>query len=92
MKKIIKFYTSTCGPCKIQTEWLKKLENVEIQNVDIEDDDSMELMIKYKVRNVPTLVLLDDTDEVLRVFHGLTEIDEINKVIDFYNKKQNEVN
>lgn len=87
MKKIIKFYTSTCGPCKIQTEWLKKLENVEIQNVDIEDDDSMELMIKYKVRNVPTLVLLDDTDEVLRVFHGLTEIDEINKVIDFYNKK-----
>lgn len=87
MKKIIKFYTSTCGPCKIQTEWLKKLENVEIQNVDIEDDDSMELMIKYKVRNVPTLVLLDDTNEVLRVFHGLTEIDEINKVIDFYNKK-----
>lgn len=86
MKKIIKFYTSTCGPCKIQTEWLKKLENVEIQNVDIEDDDSMELMIKYKVRNVPTLVLLDDTDEVLRVFHGLTEIDEINKVIDFYKK------
>lgn len=88
MKKIIKFYTSTCGPCKIQTEWLKKLENVEIQNVDIEDDDSMELMIKYKVRNVPTLVLLDDTDEVLRVFHGLTEIDEINKVIEYHVNKE----
>lgn len=85
--KILKFYSSTCGPCKLQTEWLKQLDNIDIEHINIEDDNSIEIINKYKIRNVPTLVLLDDKEEVLRVFNGLTKIEDIEKIIEYHGQK-----
>lgn len=85
--KLLKFYTSTCGPCRIQTEWLKQLKDIEIEHINIENEESIDLVCKYKIRNVPTLVLLDDKEEVLRVFNGLTKISEITKILEYHEKE-----
>lgn len=61
--KLLKFYAEWCGPCKTQTEVLKgfDLNGTELEEIDI--DVSIDQAVKYKVRSVPTLVLLNDAGE-----------------------------
>ena len=57
MIKIVDFYATWCGPCKVFSktlEEIKELPDVTIEKVDIEDNP--ELTEQYKVRSVPTLV------------------------------------
>lgn len=82
--KLLKFYAPWCGPCKQQGEFLKEVTGVEIQDVNIEEDE--DTPIKYRVRSVPMMVLLDDNEEVLREFRTLTKTEDIQQVINFYNK------
>ena len=41
---------------------LEELKNVEIQEIDILDEDSEELVNKYKVTSIPTIIVLNDDD------------------------------
>ena len=53
MPMIIKFYTKSCGPCKMVTNALDELE-VTYEEVDIEED--MQSAIDNRVSSVPTLI------------------------------------
>lgn len=81
MKKILKFYSKTCGPCKVMSKRLEELKNVEIQEIDILDEDSEELVNKYKVTSIPTIIVLNDGEPVAQ-FKGIASIDKIQEVID----------
>lgn len=84
--KLLKFYSTTCIPCKQQGEILKQVKGIEVQDIDIEEDENIELISNYKVRNVPMLVLLDENEDPLRVFRGVTKANDIQTVVDFYTK------
>ena len=65
--RLLKFSAEWCQPCKMLA---KTLEGVNlpytISSIDI--DDSPNLAADYKVRGVPTMVLVDDNDkEVARL-------------------------
>lgn len=86
--QIFKFFSNSCGPCKVQGDNLKMFStthpDVEIVEVDVEKEENEELFDKYKIRTIPTLKVVSD-DTVLKSFVGLT----VNSTLeDWYNEYQ----
>ena len=83
-KKIIKFYATWCGPCKIYGKTWDKIvpgyeDQVDVINIDI-DKDTSGLAAKYKVASVPTTVLIrEDGSEVKKT--GRLSADELTELI-----------
>ena len=76
-KKVLKFSASWCQPCKMLSKTIEGMTiETPIEEVDI--DDNQELAVEYKVRGVPTLVMLDDGQEVKRITGALssTQLEE----------------
>lgn len=69
--KILKFYADWCNPCKQQTKILDEM-SLDVTPINIEDDDSGELVEKYNIMSVPVIVFLDDEGEEIKRFVGLT--------------------
>jgi len=70
--KLLKFYAEWCGPCKGLTMIIngaKDKINIPIEEYDI--DNEMFMTQDYKVRSVPTMVLVDDKNQEIRRHVGL---------------------
>ena len=61
---------------------LAEIENIEVQNINIEDDDSIELMEKWNIKSIPTIIILSKEGELIARFNGIVSTDELKKVID----------
>ena len=81
--KLIKFYSKTCGPCKILEKNLKWAK-VEYISVDISSTDGEFLCTKYDVRSVLTLVLLNDKNELIKKNTGILNVEQIKHFVDKY--------
>lgn len=63
MKKIIKFEKNDCNPCAMVSDILDKSG---VQYEKVNPFNSPELAMKYKVRSVPTVILVDQDQELKR--------------------------
>lgn len=81
MKKVLKFYSKVCAPCRLMGKRLEELNNVEITSVDINDSSNTELVKKYEVRSVPTIIVLDNNDNIITKFIGVVTTDKLKEVI-----------
>ena len=84
MKKIIKFYATWCGPCKIYGKTWDKItptysDQVEVINIDI-DKDTSGLAAQYKIKSVPTTVLVREDGSVVSKT-GRLSADELTELI-----------
>jgi thioredoxin 1 len=80
MKQILYFTASWCGPCRQLgpiMESVKGQVNYSKLDVDVEQD----LAVKYKVRSVPTLVLVENGVEKNR----LVGVHQSPEILKFYN-------
>lgn len=80
MKQILYFTASWCGPCRTLSPTMESLKgqiNYSKLDVDVEQD----LAVKYKIRSVPTLVLVENGVEKNRLV-GAHQSPEI---LRFYN-------
>ena len=65
MKKLLYFSADWCGPCKQLSPIMDEVGmKVEVQKVNV--DDNPQLAQHYGVRNVPTVVLTEDGNEIGR--------------------------
>lgn len=58
--KLLKFYSKTCGPCRLLSKIIEslKVEDLEVVSIDIAENNSA--VEEYSIRSVPTLVFLDN--------------------------------
>ena len=80
MKEILYFSANWCGPCKQLGPIMESLSG-QINYKKINVDNDTELSTKYGVRNIPTLVLLDNGEAVNRT----TGLQSKQQILDFYN-------
>lgn len=78
---VVKFGAVWCGPCKKMEPILEKLEGEfpDITFLSVDVDELPELAKQYKVKAVPTTILLKDGQEANKVV-GLSLIDPLRKI------------
>lgn len=74
--KIIKFYSKTCGPCKVLDANLKKAD-IDYESIDICDAEDEVLVDMYKIRSVPTLIKEDDEGVEIARHTGIMTEDQL---------------
>ena len=81
MKKILYFTASWCGPCKALAPRMENLKGqINYRKIDV--DQNRDMSMKYGVRNVPSLVLVDQNGQELNRMVGV-QSDEA--ILNFYN-------
>ena len=85
MITILKFESDSCPQCKALSITLNKIskENkIDIKNIDIEEDNSQDLIRKYNIRSIPTIIFLNEDKEYNRLI-GNQSYATINKIINY---------
>ena len=81
MKKILYFSAAWCGPCRMLGPIMESLAG-EINYEKIDVDNNQDLSIQYGVRNIPTLILVENGEAVSR----LTGLQQKDAILEFYNR------
>ena len=81
--KVLDFYADWCGPCQMLKPILEEVEkeHPEVEFVKINIDEQQEIAEKYGVMSIPTLVFLNDDDEIIETFVGMKSKQDIEKVL-----------
>ena len=80
MKKILYFSAAWCGPCKMLGPIMESLSGqINYEKIDV--DNNQDLSIQYGVRNIPTLILVENGEAVGR----LTGLQQKESILNFYN-------
>ena len=81
MKKILYFTAAWCAPCKALSPIMDSLQGqINFDKIDV--DTNTDLSAQYGVRGVPSLVLVENGNEVGR----LVGIQSKEQILNFYNK------
>ena len=79
----MKFYSPCCGQCKVVAKEFKD-HPIDAPVKDINVMENPEVADKYNVKGLPTILLLNDEDEVVETWHGIVKSEVINSKIKEY--------
>ena len=82
--KILKFSADWCMPCKVLNKKLEDFTDCEVVKYDVDDVDE-ELLEKYRIRNIPVTILLDENEEEIQRWVGVFDVNEISNKIEEIN-------
>lgn len=76
--KLLKFQATWCQPCKMLSRTMQEASNkitIPVEEIDI--DQNMDMAVKYQVRGVPTLVVVDDEGKEVKRKTGMMNEDKL---------------
>ena len=79
----MKFYSPCCGQCKVVAKEFKD-HPIDAPVKDINVMESPEAVDKYNVKSLPTILLLNDKEEVVETWRGIVKSEVINSKIKEY--------
>jgi len=80
MKEILYFSSTWCGPCKTLGPVIESLSGqINYRKIDV--DQNQDMSIQYGVRNIPTLILLENGEVKGRLVGMQSEAN----ILNFYN-------
>ena len=79
---LVDFFAKWCGPCKIMNPILKRFveDNSEIDLIKVDVDKISNLVTKYEIEAVPTLVLIRN-EKILRTESGILSNEELKQFV-----------
>jgi thioredoxin 1 len=76
--KVLKFYADWCGPCKALTQVIKTAgDKITVPVEDVNIDENIMMAQQFQVRSVPTMVLVDDSENVIKRQVGLVNEEKL---------------
>jgi thioredoxin 1 len=69
MKKFLYFTAAWCGPCKVLKPKIEALSN-ELPITILDVDANQTTATQYSVRNIPTVIMIDETGTALNRLIG----------------------
>ena len=81
----MKFYSPCCGQCKVVAKEFKN-HPIDAPVKDINVMENPEVADKYNVKSLPTILLLNDKEEVVETWHGIIKSEVINNKVKEYGK------
>lgn len=74
IKKVLKMSATWCGPCRAYHNTFENVSKIEkykdIEFKELDADENEDEFVKYKIRAVPTTILLDENDKVVSTVSG----------------------
>lgn len=83
MSRILVFKAAWCGPCKAMAPIIEEVtssRNIEVIKFDA--DENPEEFDKWSVRNVPTIIFIDQEDNVIHRVSGAMNKREFEILVD----------
>lgn len=76
--KVLKFYADWCGPCKALSQVIKTAgDKITVPVEDVNIDENIMMAQQFQVRSVPTMVLVDDSENAIRRQVGLVNEEKL---------------
>ena len=83
---LVDFFANWCGPCKMLTPVLEKVEsNINVIKVDVDKYEN--LAREYGVMSIPTIILFESGKEIKRNI-GFISKENLEKFLNYCNKKR----
>ena len=81
----MKFYSPCCVQCKVVAKEFKD-HPIDAPVEDIDVIENPEVADKYNVKSLPTILLLNDKEEVVETWYGIIKSEVINNKVKEYGK------
>ena len=81
--RVLKFYADWCGPCKMLTEVIHDAQdqiNIPIEEINIDKDNAV--AIQYGIRSVPTMILLDENNNIVKRIGGVLTKEQLTEAFE----------
>ena len=78
--KVIKIYSDTCGPCKVLEKNLT-LAGVPHESVNILSEEAEDIIEKYEIRSVPTLLVFNNDGKLHSKYIGVVGVDNLKSLV-----------